>query len=88
MSFWLNLLLGIFILVLIIKSVIIVNQFELGLVFRLGKVRGRLNPGVNFIIPFIDVPIKVDVRITSYNVCYTKLLRTKLPSSLAEDKIT
>ncbi|CAF30592.1 SPFH domain-containing protein [Methanococcus maripaludis] len=62
MSFWLNLLLGIFLLVLIIKSVIIVNQFELGLIFRLGKVRGRLNPGVNFIIPFIDVPIKVDVR--------------------------
>ncbi|MCS3901879.1 SPFH domain-containing protein [Methanococcus voltae] len=60
---WLLLpIVGLIILFIIIKSVVIVNQYELGLIFRLGKVVGSLRPGVNLIIPFIDNAIKVDVR--------------------------
>ncbi|WP_423792548.1 SPFH domain-containing protein [Methanocaldococcus indicus] len=58
--FWL--ILGFIVLFIIIKAVVIVKQYEGGLIFRLGKVIGKLKPGVNIIIPFLDVPVKVDLR--------------------------
>ena len=41
----------------------VVWQYERGLVFRFGKFRGERNAGLNFIIPFIDRMVKVDMRI-------------------------
>lgn len=60
--FWFWIIVGLIVMYILIKSVVIVNQYEMGLIFRLGKVAGILKPGVNIIIPLIDVPIKVDVR--------------------------
>ncbi len=60
--FWFWLILGIIVLFIIVKAIVIVNQYEGGLIFRLGKVVGKLKPGINIIIPFLDVPIKVDMR--------------------------
>ncbi|ENN95666.1 hypothetical protein J422_06638 [Methanocaldococcus villosus KIN24-T80] len=58
--FWI--ILGILVLIIITRSIVVVKQYEGGLIFRLGKVAGRLIPGINFIIPFIDVVQKVDLR--------------------------
>ncbi len=60
MIIWL--ILGIIVLFILIKAIVIVKQYEGGLIFRLGKVVGKLRPGVNIIIPFLDVPVKVDLR--------------------------
>lgn len=59
---WFWLIIGLIVLYIVIKSVVIINQYESGLVFRLGKVSGLLHPGVNIIIPFIEYPVKVDMR--------------------------
>lgn len=44
----------------------IINQYERGVVFRLGKVRGGVKePGLRLIIPIIDVLRKVSLRIVT-----------------------
>jgi len=50
-------------IVLIVPSIRIIWQYEKGLVFRFGKLRGERRPGLNFILPFIDRMIKVDMRV-------------------------
>ena len=59
---WFWLIVGLMVLYIIIKSVVIVNQYELGIIFRLGKVSRVLKPGVNILIPLIEVPVRVDIR--------------------------
>jgi regulator of protease activity HflC (stomatin/prohibitin superfamily) len=43
----------------------IVKQYEQGVLFRLGRVRGLRNPGLRVIIPFIDVLHRVSLRIVT-----------------------
>jgi len=52
----------------LLSSVKIVNQSEKGIVLRLGKYQRTVGPGVNFIFPFIEELIKIDVRERVINV--------------------
>ena len=54
--------------VLIIAGIRIVNQWEVGLQFRLGRFIKTLHPGLRIIIPFIDSVIKVDTRIQTVDI--------------------
>ncbi len=49
-------------------SIRIVNQWETGVRFRLGKYKDTLNPGVNFIVPIIDGVKKIDMRILTIDI--------------------
>jgi len=57
---------GILVIVLLILylSVRVVQQYEKMVVFRLGRTNERLvrDPGLRFLIPIIDRPVKVDIR--------------------------
>ena len=55
-------------LVLIVASIRIVQEYERGLIFRLGRVMGAKGPGLFFIIPIIDRMIKVDLRTVTLDV--------------------
>ena len=50
-------------LVIVLPAVKIVWQYQRGVVFRFGKLRGARGPGLNIIIPYIDRMIKVDMRV-------------------------
>jgi regulator of protease activity HflC (stomatin/prohibitin superfamily) len=54
----------IFVLVFLYLSVRVVQQYEKMVVFRLGRTNEGLvrDPGLRFLIPIIDRPVKVDVR--------------------------
>src|SRR6476660_702308 len=56
--------LGVFVLIILYLSVRVVQQYEQMVVFRLGKTNEGLvrGPGLRFLIPIIDRPVKVDVR--------------------------
>jgi regulator of protease activity HflC (stomatin/prohibitin superfamily) len=43
----------------------IVKQYEQGVLFRLGRVRGPRNPGFRLIVPFVDVLHRVSLRIVT-----------------------
>lgn len=49
-------------LVIVIKGLRIINQYERGVVLRLGKYKRTLSPGLNVVNPFFDKVTKVDVR--------------------------
>ena len=53
---------------LIIPGIRIVNQYERGIVLRLGKYSRTLDPGLRLIIPYIDKLVKVDVRTTPMDI--------------------
>lgn len=52
----------------LLTSARVINQFEKGIILRLGKYRSTVGAGVAFIIPFIESIIKVDVREKVINV--------------------
>ena len=53
-------------LVIVYLSIRVVQQYERMVVFRLGRTDASMvrNPGLNFLIPVVDRPIKVDLRET------------------------
>lgn len=52
----------VFVIILVSMSIRTIRPFEKGLVERLGKYQRMLEPGLNMIMPFIDIVIKVDMR--------------------------
>lgn len=65
MWFWIILAV---ILLVVVPSIRIVNQYERGIVLTLGRFTGMRNPGLRLILPWIQRMIKVDVRSTPVDV--------------------
>lgn len=53
---------------LLASSVRIVQEYERGVIFRLGRVVGGKGPGIFFIVPIIDRMIRVDMRTVTLDV--------------------
>ena len=53
---------------LISAAVKIVQEYERGVVFRLGRLQGAKGPGLFFIIPIVDRVVKVDLRVVTLDV--------------------
>lgn len=60
--------------VLLPAAVRIVRQYEIGVLFRLGRLVGSRGPGLNFIVPFIDNLVKVDMRIRTLDVTSQEMI--------------
>ncbi len=63
----LYILLGVVILFLLM-GLRIINQYERGVKLRFGRYINTLNPGLRWIIPFVDRLIKVDIRILAVDI--------------------
>ncbi len=61
-------------LIVIGLSVKIVNQYERGVVFRLGKVIGVREPGLRIIIPLVDRMVKPSLRIVTMPIPAQKII--------------
>lgn len=61
-------ILAVFGIITLLASVKIVNQYEKGVVLRLGKFKDLAEPGLNIILPYLDTLIKVDIRERVINV--------------------
>ncbi len=62
-------LVGFVVLVLVLMGLRIVQEYERGIVFRLGRVRPQVKgPGLNIIIPFIDRMVKVNMQVVTMGV--------------------
>jgi len=49
-------------------AVKVVQEYERGVIFRLGRLVGAKGPGLFFIIPFIDRMVKVDLRTVTLDI--------------------
>lgn len=65
---------GIIILIILGLSIRIVNQYERGVVFRVGKVIGIKEPGLRLIIPIVDRMVKVSFRIVTMPIQSQKII--------------
>ena len=60
--------LGLGLIVVLAASIKIVQEYERGVIFRLGRVMGAKGPGLFFIIPIIDRMFKIDLRTVTLDV--------------------
>lgn len=59
---------GLGLIVVAVAAIKIVQEYERGVIFRLGRVVGAKGPGLFFIIPIIDRMFKVDLRTVTLDV--------------------
>jgi len=57
-----------FLLIILAQTIKIVQEYERGVIFRLGRLTGAKGPGLFLIIPFIDRMVKVDLRVVTLDV--------------------
>ena len=57
-----------FLLIVLPMTIKIVQEYERGVIFRLGRLTGAKGPGIFVIIPFIDRMVKVDLRVVTLDV--------------------
>ncbi len=53
---------------LITSAVKVVQEYERGVIFRLGRLAGARGPGLFFLIPWADRMVKVDLRVITHEV--------------------
>ena len=55
-------------IIFIASSIRIIQQYETGVVFQLGKYSRTLQPGLNFIIPVIEYSKTIDMRVSTNDI--------------------
>jgi len=58
----------VFLALFLFMAVKVVQEYERGVIFRLGRLQGAKGPGLFFIIPFIDRFVKVDLRVVTLDI--------------------
>ncbi len=53
---------------LIGAAVRVVQEYERGVIFRLGRLIGPRGPGLFFIVPFVDRMVKIDLRVVTMEI--------------------
>jgi regulator of protease activity HflC (stomatin/prohibitin superfamily) len=56
------------VIILLFSAIKILKEFERGVIFRFGRLRGTRGPGIFLIIPFVDKMVKVDLRTVTMDV--------------------
>ena len=57
-----------FLIVIVVAAVKVVQEYERGVIFRLGRLQGPKGPGIFFIIPLVDRMVKVDLRVITLDI--------------------
>lgn len=64
----------IFAVVVVLMGLRVVQQYQVGVVFRFGKIVRTLTPGLNLVIPFIELVRKVDMRTVTLPIQPQKII--------------
>ncbi len=59
---------AIFVIIILAAAIRIVNEYERGVIFRLGRFVGVRGPGFILLIPFIERMVKIDLRVVTMDV--------------------
>lgn len=69
MGSWITVVAVVVVLIYFVSSAIkIVQEYERGVIFRLGRLVGAKGPGLFFIIPIVDRMVKVDLRTITLDI--------------------
>ncbi|GAA2218475.1 slipin family protein [Promicromonospora sukumoe] len=64
-SAWILILIIVLVLILLATAVKVVKQYEKGVLFRFGRLKGTREPGLRVIIPVVDVLHRISLRIVT-----------------------
>ena len=57
-----------FVVILLAAAIKVVQEYERGVIFRLGRLVGPRGPGIFFIIPLVERMVKVDLRVVTLDI--------------------
>ncbi|HWQ08024.1 MAG TPA: SPFH domain-containing protein [Holophaga sp.] len=61
----------------------ILREYERGVIFRWGKLRGAKGPGLIFLIPFVDRMVRMDLRVVTIDVPKQEIMtRDNVPATV------
>jgi regulator of protease activity HflC (stomatin/prohibitin superfamily) len=60
--------LGVVFLIIIANTIRVVNEYERGVIFRLGRLIGAKGPGLFFLVPIVDRMVKISLRTVTFDV--------------------
>jgi len=63
-----TLVIVLFVVAILSSAIKIVQEYERGVIFRLGRLIGAKGPGLFFIIPIVDGMVKVDLRVVTLDI--------------------
>jgi len=70
-------------LILLPQMARILREYERGVIFRWGKLRGAKGPGLIFLIPFIDRMVRMDLRVITIDVPKQEVMtRDNVPATV------
>ena len=70
-------------LIVLPQSARILREYERGVIFRWGKLRGAKGPGLIFLIPFIDRMVRMDLRVVTIDVPKQEVMtRDNVPATV------
>ncbi len=64
----LTMLVVLLVVAFLVASIRIVREYERVVVFRLGRLRGALGPGLVFRLPFLDTLVRTDLRVVTLTI--------------------
>ncbi|MFC2050244.1 slipin family protein [Chloroflexota bacterium] len=59
---------AVFVIIILAAAIRIVNEYERGVIFRLGRFVGVRGPGFILLIPFVERMVKIDLRVVTMDV--------------------
>ena len=65
-----------------LRSVRVINQWEVALKFTLGKLTGKVSPGLRFVAPGLQKLVRVDTRVRNRDL---PMLRAGVPKATVEE---
>jgi regulator of protease activity HflC (stomatin/prohibitin superfamily) len=68
MGLTVGIIIALVVIILLAMSIRVVQEYERGVVFRLGRLVGARGPGLFLLVPFIDRMVKVDLRVVTLDV--------------------
>ena len=67
-SYALPMVVAVIVLLFLLRSIRVANQYERGVVFRLGKYKRTAGPGLYLVFPIIEWQIRLDLRVVTTDV--------------------
>lgn len=71
----------------IVSSIVIIQQYEKGVLMRLGKFRRNLGPGLHMVFPFLSRVYRVDIRIQTIDLGRQEVMTKDLSPTVIESMI-
>jgi regulator of protease activity HflC (stomatin/prohibitin superfamily) len=78
-----GIILGVIVFIFLANAIKVVNEYERGVIFRLGRLVGARGPGLFFILPMVERMVKISLRTVTFDVTPQEVMtRDNVPAKI------